>query len=898
MELRRGLYAAIVLVAAVLASPRADNPPLEPPTPNFLLVVSDDQTWDNFTRELMPNTFADLVDQGMSFDRAYDASTLCCPSRAEILTGLFESHTGVDANNVPLDRFTIVDALHDLGYRTSLTGKWLNSELCDPKPSFDQWVCVGSGPSTYSLKDPTLNVNGEWVDFTGYQTDILSDFTVDFIDATPPDQPFFALYTPTSPHLPANDDRCSQIPVELHRPPSYDEDTQSGEKPAYVARPPLSRLEKQQIDAQYRAMTRAVPCLDGSIGALLDGLEASGRAQNTMVVFISDNGFLFGEHRRWDKEVPYEEASHVPLVIRYPAMLPLDQPTTTTALVQNIDITPTIADILGIHWGADGLSLVPLLTRSAPTVRTGAIIQHCEGVTAPCTPEILPFNQSAPPSSNAIITDAYALIEHITGETELYDLAGDPYEMNNLAGESGYEEIQAQLSADLAELHAPPVPDTTIVTGPDGDLASRLGTFTYFSQSLLATYECRVDRGALAGTWIACSQDGVTVGPLTDGNYTFNVRGTDEHGVTDSTPDKRQFTIRSTGPDAFLTSAPPAHTKDSTLTFEFLSHAPDVTFECQIGLVGTVGTWSPCSSPATYGPLSDGSWVFQVRAIDGTGDVSEPPAQDRVRVDNRGPVVTFRVAPREYTPTTSASFRFFATEPLLGGFGCSLDRAPESDCSSGTFFASDLTAGLHSLVVSATDDLGSLGKTKYSWTVDVALPNLAVTGPSNYSNLRTADFVFTPSEKVNPHVGVTCALDGEDLVNTIYLASSCKSGAVSVKGLTEGPHTLEAAALDLAGNVATIATFSWTVDTILPVARITSGPPDPTNQTHARFFFSARDATPVTFMCSLDGAPASACDPGITYTGLSVGTHTFTVSPTDAAQNIGSSVVWTWTITG
>src|SRR5439155_10371064 len=155
-----------------------------------------------------------------------------------------------------------------------------------------------------SLKDPTLNVNGDWVSFTGYQTDILADYTVDFIDSTPQDQPFFAMYTPTSPHLPANDDRCSAIPVTSHRPPSYDEATETDGKPMYVARPPLGRLEKTQIDAGYKLMTRAVPCLDTSIGTLLDGLDASGRANDTIVFFISDNGFLYGEHRRWNKEVP------------------------------------------------------------------------------------------------------------------------------------------------------------------------------------------------------------------------------------------------------------------------------------------------------------------------------------------------------------------------------------------------------------------------------------------------------------------------------------------------------------------------------------------------------------------------------------------------------------------
>src|SRR5439155_12126263 len=103
-----------------------------------------------------------------------------------------------------------------------------------------------------------------------------------------------------------------------------------------------------------------LPCLDTSIETILSSLGS--REDNTLVFYLSDNGFMYGEHRRWEKYVAYQEADHVPLVIRYPPLVPETQPFTTEALVQNIDIVPTIADILGIHWGADGTSLTPLLT--------------------------------------------------------------------------------------------------------------------------------------------------------------------------------------------------------------------------------------------------------------------------------------------------------------------------------------------------------------------------------------------------------------------------------------------------------------------------------------------------------------------------------------------------------
>ncbi len=103
----------------------------------------------------MPSVYGQLVDQGVLFKRAYVNTSLCCPSRAQILTGLYEHHTGVDANEVALDRPTFPQALHDSGYRTMLAGKYLNSWPCDPRAEYDQWVCVGTPePSTYSLVDP------------------------------------------------------------------------------------------------------------------------------------------------------------------------------------------------------------------------------------------------------------------------------------------------------------------------------------------------------------------------------------------------------------------------------------------------------------------------------------------------------------------------------------------------------------------------------------------------------------------------------------------------------------------------------------------------------------------------------------------------------------------------
>lgn len=187
------LVAGALILATMSPVPRsgseANADPLPTDRPNIVLLVSDDQQMATFTRALMPSVFSQLVDRGTRFDRFYVNSSLCCPSRSEIMTGLTEQHTGVDDNNVPLNRPTIVEALHNLGYRTMLAGKYLNSLPCDPRPEFDRWVCqFQNGDNGLSLVDPTLNVDGIETTFTGYTTQIEANFAFQFIRSTPRDQ--------------------------------------------------------------------------------------------------------------------------------------------------------------------------------------------------------------------------------------------------------------------------------------------------------------------------------------------------------------------------------------------------------------------------------------------------------------------------------------------------------------------------------------------------------------------------------------------------------------------------------------------------------------------------------------------------------------------------------------
>jgi N-acetylglucosamine-6-sulfatase len=516
--------------------------------PNILVLVSDDQPLSMFTRRLMPSLFENVVDRGMRFDRFYVNSPVCCPSRSEIMTGLNEQHTGVDDNGAALLRPTIVEALDDLGYRTVLSGKYVNSHPCSqPRPEFDAWLCQGQGPFGYELTDPTLHLNGRSIDYTGYTTEIQADYLVDQIRLSEPGQPFFAMYTPPSPHLPAHDDRYASMPVPWTVPPNFDEDTQTRRKPFYMRRGPLTSGELARATARHATMARAVRGLDDSIGSILDAI--ADEEQETLVFFLSDNGFLLGEHRRWAKMVPYEESVHMPFAVWFPPMIPEDAALRSEALTSNIDIAPTIADVVDIPWGADGRSLVPLFRQRLRPIHDAVLINWCMGIhtcagNKPSTAFLEP--QLSIPSYFGVVTRRYKYVEYRTGEEELYDLRNDPYEMENHAGRPAWADVQAEMANVLASLTSLPRPETTIVSGPAGAETASTFTVRYFTQSRFGTYECRLDRNGSVGVWSECDGQQTRIGPLSDGDYTFSVRGTDERGRTDATPATIMFSLDAT----------------------------------------------------------------------------------------------------------------------------------------------------------------------------------------------------------------------------------------------------------------------------------------------------------------------------------------------------------------
>ena len=513
--------------------------------PNVVVLLSDDQAVSLFDRRLMPNVYSQLIDRGANFTRGYVNVSQCCPSRASILTGLYAHNTGVDSNMISLDaqvpaRPTIATALHAAGYRTMLAGKYLNSESCEPRPGWDEWVCG----TKVTQVDPQLNVNGRTVQRHGYTTDIVGSFAIDFIERNrDPDHPFFLYYAPKTPHLPANDKRAVSLAVPPYRPPSYDALPNHLSRPAWTRIPPLSGHVRQQIQARHRSMTRQIPPLDDVIGRILK--EIGDRAANTLVVFLSDNGFLYGEHRLSDKNAPYEESVRVPFVVRFPEVLPAERHFTSDALVSNVDVAPTIMEAAGIPWEADGHSLLPILDGRRDGVRDALLIEWCKARDkGPCPPgEFLLVGVTIPPFYG-IETDRFVYVHYATEERELYDLRSDPYEMTNLANRTEFTNVVRDLESRLTELtKPPPTPGTTIADGPVGTISARAVTFRFFSQSRTSVFRCTLTGPGRVEQPQPCDRGVVTYGSLSTGAYVLTVRAIDESGVPDPTPATRRFLV-------------------------------------------------------------------------------------------------------------------------------------------------------------------------------------------------------------------------------------------------------------------------------------------------------------------------------------------------------------------
>ncbi len=411
-------------------------------------------------------------------------------------------------------------------------------------------------------------------------------------------------------------------------------------------------------------------------------------------------------------------------------------------------------------------------------------------------------------------------------------------------------------------------PDTTNLNGPTGSVSSTSATFTYTSTENPQAFQCQLD-GAAFGSCPA----GYT--GLSQGSHTFSVRAVDAAGNQDQTPATRTWTVDTIAPDTTDLNGPSGSVSSTSANFTFNSTETPSTFQCQLD----GGAFGSC--PAGYTGLSQGSHTFSVRAVDAAGNQDQTPATRTWTVDTVAPDTTNLTGPTGSVSSTSATFTYTSTENPQA-FQCQLDGAAFGTCPAGY---TGLSQGSHTFSVRAVDAAGNQDQTPATrtWTVDTVAPDTTnLTGPTGSVSSTSATFTYTSTE--NPQA-FQCQLDGAGF-------GSCPAGYT---GLSQGSHTFSVRAVDAAGNQdATPATRTWTVDTVAPDTTDLNGPTGSVSSTSATFTFNSTE-TPSTFQCQLDGAGFGSCPAG--YTGLSQGSHTFSVRAVDAAGNQDATpATRTWTV--
>jgi arylsulfatase A-like enzyme len=406
-------------------------------TPNILFIVTDDQR-DAGTMDVLPAVVQRFKDEGVDFPRAYVTTPVCCPSRSSIFSGRYSHNHHVTTNDegVNIDlRFTLQRYLHDAGYLTGIYGKYFNSWTTSRNPvNFDKWSIFSAGYSPFKA-----NEQGTVKSITQYATSYISDNAVQFIqDAEANDsQPWFLYLATTAPHAPYTPEaQYANAPVPPFEPNPATFEADRSDKPPYVQD---SVASQASVDAVRTAQLRTLMSVNDLVQNVFQTLDTDGETADTLAVFISDNGYLWGDHMLEGKGVPYIDSVKVPLMMRWPGHI--SPGTTDPRLAANIDLAPTVLDAVGgitPEIPMDGHSLLdPLQTRERLLLEVPKV--YASTITP--TSHYTEYYTTTADEGSAVVA------------REFYDLTADPYELDNRLNDGNDANdpspaVQSQLDTD------------------------------------------------------------------------------------------------------------------------------------------------------------------------------------------------------------------------------------------------------------------------------------------------------------------------------------------------------------------------------------------------------------------------------------------------------------------
>src|SRR6185437_14230144 len=450
--------------------------------PNFLVILIDDLRFDEFGAGGHPYMKTPNIDriahEGVLFERAFHTTPICSPNRASILTGQYASRHGIidnvarDAASHRLPNYHL--QLQKLGYETAHIGKWHMGNDGKPRPGYDHWVAYDGHGSLY---DPRLNENGTYVQHRGYVTDIMNRMTVEFLERKR-SKPFSLFFAHKAVHPDASQAADGTFdlgqeggykPAERHKDlyrgcvfPKYPNMLSPAavvkSKPASADAFELKKSDKARAiletlhagnQEEIRLRAAMMASVDEGVGMIFGALERMQQLDDTMIIFLGDNGYFFGEHGLGpERRFAYEAGIRSPFIVRYPRKIRAGSRVGDLVICQ--DIAPTLIELAGGKPGpqVQGRSLLPLWTKKTKDWRKSFLVEYW-------AEQAMPWLVGM--TYKAVRTDRYKYIHWVNrgraGELdELYDLERDPWELKNLIASRANAPVRERLRRELKRL--------------------------------------------------------------------------------------------------------------------------------------------------------------------------------------------------------------------------------------------------------------------------------------------------------------------------------------------------------------------------------------------------------------------------------------------------------------